>query len=61
MKGFLLGYCNLDLESFSRSSANLVLKVFTTSGKSSNTFSATTTHLTKMGAKENKDIGSLHN
>lgn len=35
MRGFLLGYCNLDLESFSRSSAKCNSKVFTTLDKSS--------------------------
>lgn len=47
MKGFLLGYCNLGLESFSRSSLNLTSKVFTTLGKSSSTMFSTTSCLAK--------------
>lgn len=35
MRGFLLGYCNLDLESFSRSLAKCNSQVFTTLDKSS--------------------------
>ncbi len=51
MKRFLLGYCNLDLESFPRSSATLASKVFTTLYKSSSTIFSTS-HLAKTGAKE---------
>lgn len=37
MKGFLLSYCDLGPESFSRSSLNLASKIVTTSGKSLST------------------------